>query len=113
MFDLDEVETAFRNYWQLGAVGEDWDTWCDQCFTDDVTYVEHILGSKFGREAEFKKVTGFLTQYSIFRQIAAGLPHQPDRWWIAALAIENIENGLCHKRYPTAEMSLKIHLKNL
>ena len=49
-FDRDEVEAAFRTYWQLGAVGEDWDAWCDQCFTEDVTYIEHILGSKNGRE---------------------------------------------------------------
>jgi len=49
-FDRDEVEAAFRNYWELGAVGEDWDAWCDQCFTEDVNYVEHILGSKQGRE---------------------------------------------------------------
>ena len=46
----DEVEAAFRNYWQLGAVGEDWDAWCDECFTEDVTYIEHILGNKDGRE---------------------------------------------------------------
>jgi hypothetical protein len=25
--DRDEVETAFRNYWSLGAVGESWDEW--------------------------------------------------------------------------------------
>ena len=50
-FDRDEVEAAFRNYWALGAVGEDWDAWCDECFTEDVTYIEHILGSKDGREA--------------------------------------------------------------
>ena len=37
MFDRNEVEAAFRNYWQLGAVGEDWDTWCDECFTEDVS----------------------------------------------------------------------------
>jgi hypothetical protein len=49
-YDRDEVEAAFRNYWRLGAVGEDWDAWCDECFTTDVTYVEHILGSKHGRE---------------------------------------------------------------
>ena len=49
-FDRDEVEAAFRNYWELGAVGEDWDAWCDECFTEDVTYIEHILGSKNGRE---------------------------------------------------------------
>ena len=45
-FDRDEVEAAFRNYWQLGAVGEDWDAWCDQCFTEDVTYIEHVLGDR-------------------------------------------------------------------
>ena len=50
-YDKDEVERAFQNYWQLGAVGEDWDAWCDECFTEDVTYIEHILGSKQGREA--------------------------------------------------------------
>jgi limonene-1,2-epoxide hydrolase len=48
--DRDEVETAFRQYWQLGAVDEDWDAWCDACFTDDVTYVEHVLGNRHGRE---------------------------------------------------------------
>src|SRR5258707_9257333 len=50
-FDRDEVEAAFRTYWQLGAVNEDWDNWCDTCFTEDVAYVEHILGNKQGREA--------------------------------------------------------------
>jgi hypothetical protein len=50
-FPLEEVEEAFRRYWALGAVGEDWDAWCDECFTDDVHYVEHILGTKEGREA--------------------------------------------------------------
>ena len=49
--DKGEVEQAFRKYWALGAVGEDWDAWCDECFTDDVHYVEHILGVKEGREA--------------------------------------------------------------
>jgi hypothetical protein len=50
-FDRDEVEAAFRTYWELGAVGEDWDAWCDECFTDDVTYIEHVLGNRNGREA--------------------------------------------------------------
>ena len=49
-FTRDEIETAFRQYWQLGAVDEDWDAWCDSCFTDDVTYVEHVLGNRNGRE---------------------------------------------------------------
>jgi SnoaL-like domain len=50
-YDREEVEAAFRNYWACGAVCEDWDAWCDECFTTDVTYVEHILGNKQGREA--------------------------------------------------------------
>ena len=49
-FDRDEVEAAFRQYWELGAVGEDWDAWCNECFTDDVTYIEHVLGNRNGRE---------------------------------------------------------------
>ena len=49
-FDHDEVEAAFRNYWQLGAVGEDWDALCNECFTEDVTYIEHVLGRHNGRE---------------------------------------------------------------
>jgi hypothetical protein len=51
VYDVNEVEQAFRQYWQLGAVGENWDVWCDTCFTEDVTYVEHVLGNKLGREA--------------------------------------------------------------
>ena len=42
-FERDEVEAAFRNYWQRGAVGEEWDAWCDECFTEDVTYIERVL----------------------------------------------------------------------
>jgi hypothetical protein len=50
-FARDQVESAFRTYWQLGAVNEDWDVWCDTCFTEDVTYIEHILGDTQGRAA--------------------------------------------------------------
>jgi hypothetical protein len=50
-FERAEIEQAFRQYWALGAVGEDWDAWCDECFTEDVDYIEHILGNKQGREA--------------------------------------------------------------
>src|SRR5690349_23307030 len=50
-YDVNEVEQAFQQYWRLGAVGENWDVWCDTCFTEDVLYIEHILGNKEGREA--------------------------------------------------------------
>jgi ketosteroid isomerase-like protein len=48
-FSRDEMEKAFIDYWSKGAVGEDWDAWAD-LFTEDATYVEHILGNKSGRE---------------------------------------------------------------
>jgi hypothetical protein len=48
-YDLDEVEQAFRRYWETGAVGEDWDAWVE-LFTDDVEYREHYLGHMRGRE---------------------------------------------------------------
>jgi SnoaL-like domain len=48
-YDINEVEQAFRDYWAKGAVGEDWDAWSD-LFTEDVEYIEHVLGSKHGRE---------------------------------------------------------------
>jgi hypothetical protein len=59
----EEVEQAFRKYWALGAVGEDWDAWCDECFTDDVHYVEHILGTKEGREAVRQWIKPTMAEY--------------------------------------------------
>ena len=49
----DEVEDAFRNYWRIGAVGEDWNAWAD-LFTEDAVYTEHVLGNMRG-SAEIKK----------------------------------------------------------
>jgi hypothetical protein len=48
-FPRDEIEQAFRKYWQTGAVGEDWDGFAD-CFTEGALYVEHVLGRRNGRE---------------------------------------------------------------
>ena len=50
-----ELEEAFRKYWRVGAVGEDWDAWCD-LFTDDALYVEHMYGNMRGRE----KIRGWI-----------------------------------------------------
>ena len=49
-YGRDEIENAFRRYWQAGAVGERWDDWAD-LFTEDADYVEHVLGNLKGREA--------------------------------------------------------------
>ena len=48
-YDRDDLEQAFRTYWQAGAVGEDWDAWAD-LFTEDAEYVEHAFGTFRGRE---------------------------------------------------------------
>jgi hypothetical protein len=62
-FDRDEVETAFQKYWRLGAVGESWDAWCDQCFTEDVDYIERVLGAKRGRETVRAWIKPTMEQY--------------------------------------------------
>ncbi len=48
-FGREEIEGAFQNYWQTGAVNEDWDGFAD-IFTEDVLYVEHVLGTMTSRE---------------------------------------------------------------
>lgn len=63
-FDRDEVEDAFRRYWQAGAAGERWDAWVDECFTDDVHYVEHVLGHEHrGREAVRAWIKPIMEEY--------------------------------------------------
>lgn len=48
-YPIEEVDAAFRSYWEVGAVAEDWDGWCD-LFTEDARYVEHFFGEMNGRE---------------------------------------------------------------
>jgi hypothetical protein len=57
-----ELEEAFRTYWRTGAVGEDWDAWSD-LFTDDVHYVEHVLGEMHGRETIRAWIKPIMEQY--------------------------------------------------
>ena len=61
-FDRDELEQAFRTYWQAGAVGENWDAWAD-CFTEDADYVEHVLGNLKGREAIRAWIKPIMAEY--------------------------------------------------
>ncbi len=61
-FSPDELEQAFRHYWQMGAVGEDWNAFAN-CFTEDATYVEHVLGNMAGREVIRKWIGEIMEQY--------------------------------------------------
>jgi hypothetical protein len=61
-FSREEMEQAFRAYWQAGAVGENWDAWAD-LFTEDAEYVEHVLGNLKGREAIRAWIKPIMAQY--------------------------------------------------
>ena len=46
---VQEIEEAFRHFWNTGMIREDWDAWAD-LFTEDVVYQERVLGTMNGRE---------------------------------------------------------------
>jgi hypothetical protein len=61
-FSRDELERAFRRYWQTGAVNEDWDGFADN-FSEDALYVEHVLGTMRGREAVRAWIKPIMEEY--------------------------------------------------
>ncbi len=54
-------------------------------------------GSQLGRVAEVEKRAGPGAHLPIFRQIATGLPHDPERWPCLALAADRRQQWLCHR----------------
>jgi hypothetical protein len=46
-FDRGEIEDAFRHWWQVGNIAEDWLGW-SRLFTADAEYVEHYWGTFHG-----------------------------------------------------------------
>ena len=62
MYDIAEVEAAFRVYWRTGIVAEDWDAWCD-LFALDVDYIERVLGTMKGREVVRAWITPLMSSY--------------------------------------------------
>jgi hypothetical protein len=61
-FDVEEVEAAFRLYWQTGMIREDWDAWVD-LFTEDVLYLERVLGTMRGRETVRSWIVPLMQRY--------------------------------------------------
>jgi hypothetical protein len=51
-FDREEVESAFKHYFHVGPVQEDWIGW-SQLFTDDAVYFDHYYG-RFRGPAEIQ-----------------------------------------------------------
>lgn len=49
IFDRNEVEEAFKNYFLVGPALEDWIGWT-KCFTEDAVYFDHHYGYFRGRE---------------------------------------------------------------
>ena len=56
-----EVEAAFRHFWTVGNVDENWRAWPD-LFTEDVHYVEHIYGEMRGRAAVRRWIEELMVQ---------------------------------------------------
>lgn len=61
-YSIDELETAFRHYWHVGMILEDWDAWCD-LFTEDVDYLERVYGSMKGRETVRAWIVPVMAKY--------------------------------------------------
>ena len=61
-FPIEEIEQAFRAYWQAGMIREDWPAWCE-CFTDDVDYFERVMGTMKGKAAVREWILPLMEQY--------------------------------------------------
>ena len=62
VFELAEVERAFRHFWHTGMIREDWDAWAN-LFTEDVEYHERVLGTMLGRETVRRWVIPLMERY--------------------------------------------------
>ena len=67
--------------------------------------LQRHFGGEFGREAQIEKAAGFGADFTVFRQIAAGLAHHPDRRDGLAAAGQDLKEGfdgvgLCQVMFP-------------
>lgn len=63
-FSKEEIERAFRHYQVKGreaARSGDWARW-GECFSEDVTYLEHEVGQWGGREAAVREMAALMHQ---------------------------------------------------
>ena len=57
-------------------------------------WLQRHFGGEFRREAKIEKAAGFGAHLAIFRQVAAGLPHHPDRRYGLPAARKHFEKRL-------------------
>ncbi len=87
-FTRDEVEAAFRRYWQIGNVEERWSDWAG-CFTEDVVYVERIYGTMNGREAVRAWITSTMKKHPHVHGVL--------RWYV--IEDERVTYGMDNRYY--------------
>ena len=61
-FDIAEIESAFRHFWQVGMIREEWNAWAS-LFTEDAVYYERVLGTLHGRDAIRAWIIPLMEQY--------------------------------------------------
>ena len=61
-FGRAELERAFQHYWETGAVHENWEGFANN-FTEDVRYIEHVLGTMNGREEVRNWILPIMEEY--------------------------------------------------
>ncbi len=70
--------------------------------------LQRHFGGEFGREAQIEEAAGFGADFPVFRQIATGLPHHPDRRHRLAAAGKDLNEGfdgrgVCQARFPFSD----------
>ena len=90
-----EVEAAFRRFWTIGNVDENWRAWTE-LFTEDVHYIEHIYGEMRGRATVKKWIEELMVQN---RDVHAVID-----WYMirGRRVVVNMQNRYCH---PDPEMA--------
>ncbi len=73
--------------------------------------LQRYFGGEFRGEAEIEEAAGFGADFAIFRQIAAGLAHHPERGHCLAVAREHLDEGfdgriLCQVSFPLPVTSI-------
>jgi hypothetical protein len=73
--------------------------------------LQRYFHGEFRREAKLEKIAGPFAHRPVFRQIASGLPHHPDRRRGPLSLIEHIEKGVIHRVISPSAFLLNLILR--